>query len=62
MFLFALKLNFNGGHFLKNDLIWVFLKVGKNLIKVGEKLNTCDKNEKFEVDNFEHLVQILRVH
>ena len=37
----------------RNIKFWLFQKVYKNQIKVGKKLNICDKM--FEVENFEHL-------
>ena len=52
-FVFALKLNFNGGQFIKNIKFWLFQEVEKIRIRLEkiEHLNIV----KFEVENFEHL-------
>ena len=42
-------------NFIKKYKILVILKSWKNQIKVAEKLKICDKNVKFEVEDFEHL-------
>ena len=43
-FIYALKLNFNGGQFKKNVKLWLSQKVKKVMRIV-----------KFEVENFDHL-------
>ena len=44
-FLIALKLHFNGVHFIKNIKIWLIEKIGKSHNKIV----------KFEVEHLEHL-------